>query len=107
MTAGAWQEAMLGPLSADHSKFPPFPKAGGSSLRSQWLPNRNVDGSVKNSHEMQENPVQSLLQEDPLEKEMATHPRILAWKTTDREAWWVIVRSVTNLDTTWQLNKSN
>ena len=25
--------------------------------------------------------MQSLVQEDPLEKEMATHPSILAWKT--------------------------
>ena len=62
-------------------QVPPFPKVGGSSVSSQWLPNRNADGSVKNSHEMQENPVQSLLQKDPLEKEMATHPSILAWKT--------------------------
>ena len=81
MTAVAWQEAMLEPLSADHSKFPPFPKVGGSSVSSQWLPNRNADGSVKTSHEMQENPVRSLLQKDPLEKETATHPSILAWKT--------------------------
>ena len=29
---------------------------------------------------MQETPVQSLGQEDPLEKEMATHSSILAWK---------------------------
>ena len=29
---------------------------------------------------MQEMQVQSLGQEDPLEKEMATHSRILAWK---------------------------
>ena len=29
---------------------------------------------------MQETPVQSLGQEDPLEKEMATHSRILAWR---------------------------
>ena len=29
---------------------------------------------------MQEIQVQSLGQEDPLEKEMATHPSILAWK---------------------------
>ena len=29
---------------------------------------------------MQETQVQSLGQEDPLEKEMATHPSILAWK---------------------------
>ena len=31
----------------------------------------------------------SLGQKDPLEKEMATHSNILAWKNaTDREAWW-------------------
>ena len=30
---------------------------------------------------MQEMWVQSLGQEDPLEKEMATHPSILAWET--------------------------
>ena len=30
---------------------------------------------------MQETQVQSLSQEDPLEKEMATHSRILAWKS--------------------------
>ena len=29
---------------------------------------------------MRETPVQSLGQEDPLEKEMATHSSILAWK---------------------------
>jgi len=29
---------------------------------------------------MQETRVHSLAQEDPLEKEMATHPNILAWK---------------------------
>ena len=29
---------------------------------------------------MQETPVLSLGQEDPLEKEMATHSRILAWE---------------------------
>ena len=29
---------------------------------------------------MQETLVQSLNQEDPLEKDMATHPSILAWK---------------------------
>ena len=30
---------------------------------------------------MQETQVQSLGQEDPLEKEMATRPSVLAWKT--------------------------
>ena len=36
---------------------------------------------VKNLLEMQEAWVQSLGQEDPLEKEMATHSSILAWET--------------------------
>ena len=35
---------------------------------------------VKNLPAMQETPVQSLDWEDPLEKEMATHSSILAWK---------------------------
>ena len=36
--------------------------------------------TAKNLTEMQETPVQSLGQEDPLEKEMATHSNILAWR---------------------------
>ena len=35
---------------------------------------------VKNLHIMQETWAQSLGQEDPLEKGMATHSRILAWR---------------------------
>ena len=35
---------------------------------------------VKNPPAIQETWVQSLSQEDPLEKEMATHSSILAWK---------------------------
>ena len=35
---------------------------------------------VKNLPAMQETYVQSLGQEDPLEKEMATHSSILAWR---------------------------
>ena len=37
--------------------------------------------SVNNLPAMQETQVQSLGQEDPLEKEMATHSSILAWRT--------------------------
>ena len=36
--------------------------------------------SVKNLPAVQETRVRSLGQEDPLEKEMATHTSILAWK---------------------------
>ena len=35
---------------------------------------------VKSLLAMQESQVQSLGQEDPLEKEMATHSRVLAWR---------------------------
>ena len=35
---------------------------------------------VKNLPVVQEMQVQSLVQEDPLEKEMATHSSILAWR---------------------------
>ena len=42
---------------------------------------------VKNLPAMQETWVPSLGQDDPLEKEMATHSRILAWKIPlNREA---------------------
>ena len=37
---------------------------------------------IKNSPAMQETWVRSLGQEDPLEKGMATHSSILAWKIT-------------------------
>ena len=36
--------------------------------------------AVKNLPEMQETQVQSLDQEDPLEKEMVTHSSFLVWK---------------------------
>ena len=36
--------------------------------------------TVKNLHAMQETQVQPLGQEDTLEKEMATHSSILAWR---------------------------
>ena len=45
--------------------------------------------SVNNLPAMQETQVQSLGQEDPLEKEMATHSSILAWRTlwTEEFGW--------------------
>ena len=39
--------------------------------------------------------VQSLSQEDPLEKAMTTQSDILAWGIQDREAWWATVHRVT------------
>ena len=40
---------------------------------------------VKNLPAVWETQVQSVDQEDPLEKEMATHSRILAWRISWRE----------------------
>ena len=40
---------------------------------------------VKNLPAMQETQVQSLSQKDPLEKEMATHCSILAWRIPQKE----------------------
>ena len=44
---------------------------------------------VKNLPAVQETRVQSLGQEDPLEKGMATHSNIIVWRIpwTDKEAW--------------------
>ena len=55
---------------------------------------------VKNLLAMQETRVQSLDREDLLEKEMATHSSILAWKKLmDRGAWW-LTKSHKESDTT-------
>ena len=44
-----------------------------SDWASQWLSGKNLPA-------VQETQVRALDQEDPLEKEMATHSRILAWE---------------------------
>ena len=51
--------------------------------------------TVKNLPAMQETCVRSLGQEEPLEKRMATHSSILAWRIPmDRGAWWATVHGV-------------
>ena len=50
---------------------------------------------VKNPAALQET------QEDPLEKEMAAHPSILAWRIHGQSPWWATVHGVAM---TWQLN---
>ena len=63
--------------------------ASNNSLGLPW-------GTVKKLPAMQETQIQSLGQEDSLEKEMAAHSSILAWKNPmDREAWWATVHGVT------------
>ena len=50
---------------------------------------------VKNLPVIQEMAVRSLGMEDPLEKKMATHSSILAWKNLiHRGAWWATVHGV-------------
>ena len=50
--------------------------------------------------EMQKPQVQSPVGEEPLEKEMATHPSVLAWDNSmDRGAWWAMVLGVTKSQT--------
>ena len=52
-----------------------------------------VAQTVKNLPTMQETQVRSLGQEDPLEKEMATHSSLLAWRIPmDRGVWWATGR---------------
>ena len=51
---------------------------------------------VNNLSATQENRVKSLGGEDHLEKGMATHSNILAWKSHGRGAWWATVHAVTN-----------
>ena len=54
--------------------------------------------SVKNLPSMQETWVLFLGQEDPLEKEMATHFNVLAWRIPmDRGAWQATVHGILNL----------
>ena len=53
-----------------YATLPPFSQFVGSLVAQQ----------VKNEPTMQETWVLSLGQEDPLEKEMATHSSILAWR---------------------------
>ena len=54
-----------------------------------------VAQTVKNLPTMQETRVRSLGGEDPLEKGMAIHSSILAWRIPmDRGAWWATVHRV-------------
>ena len=60
--------------------------------------------SVKNQPTMQEIGVQSLGREDPLEKGMATHSSIPAWRIAmDRRAWRATVHGITKSGT-WLSN---
>ena len=55
---------------------------------------------VKNLLAVQETWVQPLGQENPLEKEMATHSSNVAWEIPRAGAWWATVHGVTESDMT-------
>ena len=60
---------------------------------------------AKNSPAMQETQVQPLGREDPLEKEMVTHPSILAWEIPwTEEPGGLQSTGLQELDTTWWLS---
>ena len=60
-----------------------------------------VAQTVEDLPAVQDTQVQSLDGEDPLEKEMATHSSILAWRIPmDRGTWRATVHGVTELDMT-------
>ena len=62
-------------------------------LRVTWV--SPVALLVNNLPATQQTQVRALGQEDPLEKGMATHSRILAWRIPmDRGAWWTAVHGV-------------
>ena len=70
----------------------------GYPLRYSWA--SLVAQMVKNPPAMQETRVQSLGQDDSLEKGLATHPSILAWRTPmDRGACWSTVHAVAKSQT--------
>ena len=50
---------------------------------------------LKSLPAMWETQIQSLSWEDPLEKEMASHSSILAWRIPWRGAWWAAAHGVT------------
>ena len=56
-----------------------------------------VAQTVKNPPALQETQVRSLVQEDPLEKEMATHSSIPAWKIPWTEEPGGLVHGVTRV----------
>ena len=64
------------------------------ALSNEWT--SLVAQMVKHLPTMRETRVQSLGEEDPLEKEMATQSNSLAWRNpVDGGAWWATVHGVT------------
>ena len=77
--------------------------ASDSALMQTYLLYWGLPGGseIKNPPDKLKTQVHSLGQEDPLEKEMATHSSVLAWRIpVDRGAWWATVHGVADSDMT-------
>ena len=76
-----------------YQKNPPPPKFINQYIQQIWA--SMVAHVIKNLPEIQETRVQSLGQEDPLEKGMVTHSSISCLENSmDRKAWWATVHGV-------------
>ena len=69
-------------------------------MQTATLQTAPVAQMVENLPAVRETQVQTLCWEDPLEKSMATHSSILAWRISmDREAWQTTVHKVAKSQT--------
>ena len=81
---------------------------GGNNHHARIPPGLPSGSAVKNLPAAQETQVQSLDQEDPLQKEMATHSSIIAWEIPwTEEPGGATVREMAKSDTTEQPNDNN
>ena len=67
---------------SDTSSFPRLVGGDGGGICYHTCPHSVPGGAVVKRQEIQETQVRSLGWEDPLEKEMATHPSSLAWENS-------------------------
>ena len=92
-------------VSVSVSKFPLFYKDTSHRPRSFRDPLYEISLAAQQKRTcltMQETQVRSLGQEDPMEKEMATHSSILDWKNPmDRGAWRATVHGVSRVGHDW------
>ena len=81
---------------------------GGNNHHARIPPGLPSGSAVQNLPAAQETQVQSLDQEDPLQKEMATHSSIFAWEIPwTEEPGGATVREMAKSDTTEQPNDNN
>ena len=99
ISATYWPNATGSQLTGQTGKYSPAIVSPRTSLVAQM---------VKHLPTMLETWVRSLGQEDPLEKEMATHSSTLAWKLQEFPggAWWATVHRVPRVRHDWATSLS-